>query len=172
MTLIGFALGGACVGLAFFEYYMGALLALLLNRLCDGLDGALARLHDATSDLGGFLDITSDFFLWAALPLAFIWQMPEAAWAGALLLSSFAMSMTVFLAFATMAEKRGLETNAQGEKSFFYLDGLAEGTETILFFAACCIWPTHFALFATIFAAMVYLSVAGRVVTSWRVLSS
>ena len=52
----------------------------------------------------------------------------DSAIAAAVLLSSFSMSMTVFLAFAIMAEKRGLETNTQGYKNFFYIAGLAEGT--------------------------------------------
>jgi hypothetical protein len=38
----------------------GALAAILLNRLLDGLDGALAR-RRGLSDAGGFLDISLDF---------------------------------------------------------------------------------------------------------------
>ena len=47
-----------------------AIWPLLLNRLCDGLDGAVARLGTPT-DLGAFLDITLDFLFYAGIPLAF-----------------------------------------------------------------------------------------------------
>ena len=171
VTLIGFALGVVCIALVAVQEFTLALLFLWLNRICDGLDGAVARARNESSDLGAFLDISSDFILWAALPLAFIWCMPETAWSGAVLLSSFAMSMTVFLAFATMAEKRQLTTEVQGKKSFFYLSGLAEGTETILFFSACLIWPAQFATLALLFSGLVFLSVLGRLVTSWQILS-
>lgn len=38
------------------------------NRLLDGLDGSIARASGATSDLGGYLDLVSDFIVYAALP--------------------------------------------------------------------------------------------------------
>jgi hypothetical protein len=80
------------------------------------------------------------------------------------------MSMTVFLAFAIMAEKRGLETDAQGRKSFFYVAGLAEGTETIAFFAIVIIWPGAFIPAAFVYAGIVYVSVIGRVASSYSIL--
>ena len=76
------------------------------------------------------------------------------------------MSMTVFLAFAVMAEKRGASSTAQGKKSFFYLAGLAEGTETIAFFAFVMVYPMCFTPAALIFAAIVYISVLGRLMVS------
>jgi phosphatidylglycerophosphate synthase len=52
--------GGFAVGLLLF----------LLSRIADGLDGAVARATMPT-DQGGFLDIALDFFVYAAIPLAF-----------------------------------------------------------------------------------------------------
>ena len=165
ITIVGFLIGV----LSFISIMKGqfalALLFLALNRLADGLDGAVARRHGAT-DLGGYLDITADFLLWALLPLGFMLHSPDTAFAAAILLSSFAMSMTVFLAFAVMAEKRGTSSTAQGKKSFFYLAGLAEGTETIAFFAFVMVYPMYFTPAALIFAAIVYISVLGRLMVS------
>lgn len=167
ITIVGFLLG-ICSFIAVLKgQFTLALLFLGLNRLADGLDGAIARRQGAT-DLGGYLDITADFLLWALLPLGFALHMPENALAAAVLLSSFAMSMTVFLAFAMLAEKRGLSTEMQGQKSFFYLAGLAEGTETIAFFVYVLLLPRHFQTAALIFAAIVYLSVLGRLIVSIR----
>lgn len=165
VTFIGLGLGlSSCLAVAYGAYWAGLVL-LGLNRVADGLDGALARRHGPT-DLGAYLDIVADFIIWALLPLSFAWQMPDQLWPTAVLLSSFAMSMTVFLAFAIIAEKRGLSTEAQGRKRFFYLAGLAEGTETILFFAFVMLAPHYYGPAAFVFAGFVYLSVLGRVLSS------
>lgn len=169
ITIFGLVLGVGCF-LAIATNAMTAALTLLaLNRLADGLDGAVARAQ-TPSDLGAYLDIVSDFVLWGLLPIGFIILDSNNAIAAAVLLSSFSMSMTVFLAFAIMAEKRGLETDAQGNKSFFYIAGLAEGTETIAFFAIVIIWPGAFIPAAFVYAGIVYLSVIGRVASSYLIL--
>lgn len=165
ITIIGFLIGI----LSFIAIIKGqftlALVFLALNRLCDGLDGAVARRQTPT-DLGAYLDIIADFLLWALLPLGFMLYNPQNAFAAAVLLSSFAMSMTAFLAFAMMAEKRGLSTEAQGKKGFFYLAGLAEGTETIGFFVLIMVKPEWFIPAALFFAGFVFLSVIGRLIVS------
>ena len=169
ITIFGLVLGVGCF-LAIATNAMTAALTLLaLNRLADGLDGAVARAQ-TPSDLGAYLDIVSDFVLWGLLPIGFIILDSNNAIAAAVLLSSFSMSMTVFLAFAIMAEKRGLETDAQGNKNFFYIAGLAEGTETIAFFAIVIIWPGAFIPAAFVYAGIVYLSVIGRVASSYLIL--
>ena len=169
ITIFGFVLGVGCFLAIATNNMMAALVLLGLNRFADGLDGAVARAQ-TPSELGAYLDIVSDFVLWGLLPIGFIILDSGNAIAAAVLLSSFSMSMTVFLAFAIMAEKRGLETDAQGRKSFFYIAGLAEGTETIAFFAIVLIWPGVFVPAAFIYAAIVYLSVIGRIASSYLVL--
>ena len=169
ITIGGFLLGlVSCYAVAQ-GLFAAALVFLLLNRLADGLDGAVAR-QTAATDLGAYLDIVSDFVIWALLPLAFIWHDSDNAFAAALLLSSFAMSMTVFLAFAIQAEKRGVTSEAQGKKGMYYLAGLAEGTETIAFFVITMLYPAFFVPAALLFAAFVYLSVMGLIMVSVRAL--
>ena len=169
ITIFGLVLGVACFLAIAINTMTAALILLALNRLADGLDGAVARAQ-TPSELGAYLDIVSDFVLWGLLPIGFIILDSDNAIAAAVLLSSFSMSMTVFLAFAIMAEKRGLETDAQGNKSFFYIAGLAEGTETIAFFAIVIIWPGAFIPAACVYAGIVYLSVIGRVASSYLIL--
>ena len=64
LTVIGFAIGLCSGVLIVAEAYGWALVALLLNRICDGLDGAVARLTQPT-DFGGYLDIVCDFLFYA-----------------------------------------------------------------------------------------------------------
>ena len=63
-TLFGFGIGVLAFPALYFTHYDLALILILLNRLCDGLDGALARRQGIT-DAGGFLDISLDFLFYS-----------------------------------------------------------------------------------------------------------
>ena len=170
ITVTGFALGlcGA-VAIAGRAYLLGLTL-LLLNRLCDGLDGAVARQRGLT-DLGGFLDIVLDFLIYAAVPFAFALADPAAnALPGAFLIFSFMGTGSSFLAYAIMAAKRGIATELRGRKSLYYLGGLTEGTETIVAFVLACLWPAWFPLIAWTFGALCWLTTATRIVAAVQTL--
>lgn len=167
VTLAGFALGlGAAAAIAG-GYYLAGLGLLLLNRLCDGLDGALAR-QTGASDFGGYLDIVCDFLIYNALVVGFALADPAALPAALFLLLSFVATGTTFLAHAILAAKRGLSDARRGPKSFYYLGGLTEGTETLLFFLLACLLPQHFALMAWIFAGLCAVTALGRVLVAWK----
>ena len=76
LTLVGFAIGVLALPFLALGCYLAALVAILLNRLLDGLDGALARRRGLT-DAGGFLDISLDFLFYALVPFGFILAAPE-----------------------------------------------------------------------------------------------
>lgn len=163
LTLAGIALGLATCAAIAHGHYLVALALVLANRLLDGLDGAVARATRPT-DLGGYFDIVGDFVFYVAVPLGFALAVPANALPAAVLIASFTLTGTSFLAFATLAAKRGLETHAHGRKSFFYSTGIAEGAETIAVFAAMCLWPAEFALLAWIYAAACFLTVIQRTI--------
>lgn len=146
------------------------LVLFLVNRLADGLDGAIARCAGVT-DRGGFLDIVFDFIVYAAMAYAFAALDPAAnAHAAAFLLLAFMGTGSSFLAFAVMASRRGLETEARGKKSLYYLGGLTEGSETIAFFVLACLLPSWFPILASVFAAMCWLTTAARIAAGWQLL--
>lgn len=163
VTLVGFAMGmGAAVAIAAGYFLLGFVL-IAFNRLADGLDGAVARATRKT-DLGGYLDITLDFVFYGVIPLAFALQDPATnALPAAALLCSFYANGSAFLAFAIMAERRGLSTDRQGQKSLYYLGGLAEGTETIALFLLMALLPDWFPVLAWAFAAVCFVSAGARV---------
>jgi phosphatidylglycerophosphate synthase len=170
-TLAGFGLGMIAAVMIASGFTTLAILPLLANRVLDGIDGALARLTLPT-ERGAFLDIALDFVFYAAIPLAFAALAPEQnALAAAALLAAFTVTGTSFLAFAVMAEKRGLKSTAYPSKAFYYLGGLTEGTETILCFLAMCMWPSHFATIATIYALLCTVTSATRLFTGWKAFS-
>ncbi len=169
-TWIGFALGlGAMAAIAREAYALGLAL-LLLNRLFDGLDGAIARAR-GLSDLGGFLDIVLDFIIYSGVPFAFALADPAAnSLPAAFLIFSFVGTGTSFLAFAIMAAKRGLSTELRGRKSLYYLGGLTEGTETILAFVLACLFPRFFPPIAWLFGSLCWLTTATRITAAWQTL--
>ena len=146
-----------------------AVLALLASRIADGLDGAVARLRGKT-DFGGVLDIACDFVFYAAIPLGFVLADPAGnGAAGAALLAAFYVNAATFLGYAILAEKRGMETQARGEKSLYFTVGLMEGTETIGFFILMCLWPAGFVLLAWVFAGLCLVTAVARLRLAARV---
>ena len=124
LTLAGFAAGLAALPLLAGGHYLWALLFILLNRLCDGLDGVVARL-DRTSDRGAFLDVALDFFFYASVPFGFALADPEAnALAAAFLLFGFIGTGSSFLALAVLAERQGRRSADFPTKGIYYLGGL------------------------------------------------
>lgn len=169
VTLFGLCMGLLAAGLLAAGLPGGlALLPLLIGRLADGLDGAVARATEKT-DFGGYLDITCDFVFYAAIPMAFALRDGGNAGAAAFLLATFYINGASFLGFAILAEKRGMETGAQGEKTLYYSAGLLEGTETIGFFVALCLWPMWFVPLALVFGGLCLVTAAARVMLARRV---
>ena len=133
-----------------------------LNRVADGLDGALARRLGPT-DLGGYLDIVLDFVFYAGVPFFFAVGRPEHGLPAAFLVFSFVGTGSSFLAFSALAAKRGITTEVRGKKTIYYLGGLTEGTETSAVFVLVCMFPEHFAVFAWAFGGLCWLTTATRV---------
>lgn len=143
------------------HHYLAGLALILLNRLIDGLDGAVARASGLT-DFGGYLDTLADYVFYVAVPLGFGLAATENTVAAMLLIASFTLTCASFLVFAAIAAKRGEESTKHGAKSFFYSTGLAEGAETIAAFIAMCLWPAQFPAIAIGFAALCLLTVVQR----------
>lgn len=164
VTLAGFVVGMLALPLLAVEAYGWALLMIVLNRVGDGLDGALARQSGGASDAGGFLDIALDFIFYAAVVLGFaLADSQRNALAAVVLLFSFIGTGTSFLAFAIMAARHDLQRPNFQRKAFYYLHGLTEGTETVMVFIAFCVWPQYFAIIAWCFAAACLLTTFTRV---------
>ena len=170
LSLTGFALGMAGAGLIAAGLYAWALIPLAASRVCDGLDGAVAR-QTRPTDRGAFLDIALDFLFYASVPLAFAMANPiEHALPAALLLAAFIGTGSSFLAFAVLAERRKLHSAAYPRKGLYYLGGLTEAGETFVCFGAMCLWPAGFPVLAYGFAALCGLTIVTRLVAGWTLL--
>lgn len=169
LTLVGFGigvLGAVALALGWFGIGLGLI---LLNRVMDGLDGAVARLA-GPSPRGAFLDIALDFVFYALVPLGFAASDPAAnALPAAILLAAFIGTGSSFLAFAVLAEKTGIKAASYPTKGIHYLGGLTEGFETIAVFVAMCLWPFAFPALALIFAVACSLTTLLRWSQGWQV---
>lgn len=163
LTWTGFGLGLLAAVAIALQMYGAGLVLLLASRGLDGLDGAVARLTQPTLR-GGFLDITLDFIFYAAIVLGFALADAQAnALPATVLLAAFIGTGSSFLAYAVMASQAAMPDTAPVRKSFHYLGGLTEATETLVAFAAMCWWPEHFSRIAYAFAALCVLTIAVRI---------
>lgn len=168
VTVAGLAFGLAAAGAIAAGAFLSGLVLLLVSRLADGLDGAVARMTQRT-DLGGYLDILFDFIFYGAIPLAFVAADPAAnGLAGAALLFSFYVNGSSFLAFAAIEARRDQAGVRAGPKALYFSKGLAEAGETLAFFIAFCLWPGSFVPLALAFTLLCLVTAAARLVDAAR----
>ncbi len=161
VTLLGLVVGLGGAAAIYAGYYGLAFCLILAGRILDGLDGAVARATRKTA-FGGYLDIVCDFVFYVSVPLAFGLANPDYLPVALILVSAFTVTGISFLAFAVTAAEQGAETDAHGEKSFFYSTGIAEGTETITVFLLMCLFPGGFPEIALIYTAMCIITIIQR----------
>lgn len=168
ITVVGFGIGLTALPLLAWSAFLPALAAIMVNRLLDGLDGAVARLQGPT-DRGAFLDIALDFFFYGTVPLGFALADPFAnALPAAVLLLSFIGTGSSFLAFAAISHKRGTPVAPYPGKGLQFIGGLTEGAETIALFVAMCLLPAYFPWLAYGFAAACLVTTATRWWWGWK----
>ena len=170
VSIFGFMVGLLALPALAYQQYGLALGFILINRIFDGIDGAVARIQGIT-DSGGFLDITLDFLFYSLVPFGFILANPEVnAVAGAFLIFSFIGTGSSFLAFSVLAGKRNIENPVYQHKSLYYIGGLTEGTETIACFIILCLFPLHFTVIAYSFATLCWITTFTRIYSGYQTL--
>ncbi|QJC55580.1 Inner membrane protein YnjF [Polaromonas vacuolata] len=171
ISLMGFLIGMAAAFLIANSAYLTGAVVILLSRSLDALDGAVARLSKPT-DVGGFLDIAFDFLFYASIPLAFALSDPERnALPAAVILAAFIGTGSSFLAFSVIATKRGMTSLDYPDKSFFFLGGLTEATETLICFIAMCVYPEFFIELAYGFSALCAITTVTRIWWGYKAFS-
>lgn len=172
ITLAAMLVGLAAAGFAAQRLFVLALILWLASRILDGMDGIVARSHGRQSDFGGYLDILADFVVYAALPIGlFLGAGPTLALAVslALMLASFYVNGASWMYLAAILEKRNQGASARGEPTTVTMpSAVIGGTETILFYSACLIWPAALGWLFPLMAALVAIGVLQRVVWAYR----
>ncbi len=171
ISFIGFFFGLCCFYSIANAMFIYAFIFLCLNRLCDGLDGAMARLVGET-DLGAFYDIILDFLFYSLFPLSFIILDLDNTYSICFLLFSFVATQTSFLASAWIIEKNKLSISDGQKKSFFYAGGIAEGFETIICFTMMIFLNEFVNYIAYIFGILCWITFITRVLFIRKLLKS
>jgi phosphatidylglycerophosphate synthase len=162
LTMFGVVVGLAAAVAIIQNSFTPAIILIVINRLIDGLDGAVARINCPT-EFGGYLDTLADFLFYVSVPVAFGWASQTNQLPALLLVASFTLTAVSFLAFAAIAARNGDKDGAHGPKAFIYSTGLMEGGETIAFFIAFCLLPAHFGTLALVFAGLCLFTVVQRI---------
>lgn len=162
ITFYGFVIGiVGCIAIGLQSYIFGLFL-LLLNRLADGLDGAVARFkindEDKQSQFGAYLDIILDMILFGAFILLFVLSQPYQASAAVFLMFSFIGLFATSLG----AYMVGLNDATQ-ERSFLHPTRLVEGTEIIIFMIFICLYPHAFSAIAVLFGVLCWVTTVSRI---------
>lgn len=171
LTGLGLVLGLGSAAAAAGQLWWVALVLWLTSRVVDGLDGPLARRRNA-SEAGGFLDLVADFTVYGAAVVGVAVGVTEGHgapwWPFLLVLLAYYLNGTALLAFSSAAERTGQRRD--DGRTFSFLGGLAEGTETIVVHSLWLIVPAAAASIAVVWAAMVAISAGQRVLEGYRAL--
>lgn len=144
VSITGFIIGMLAVNFLAMNMYFWALVCILINRLGDTLDGAVAKIKGKT-EFGVFLDACLDYIFYAGVIFGFALAQPANAVAAAFLLFGFAASACAMLAYAVVAyHKKQQQADAVLSESPFYLGGLAQGAETLTALVIMCLVPGWF----------------------------
>lgn len=173
ISLVGLAVGLATAVLLTQQQVGWGLAGWLLNRILDGLDGAVARTGRQQSDLGGYLDILFDFGVYAAIPLALAVSVPAPInlLAAAFLLSTFYVNSASWLYLSAILEKRRRGAANSGELTTVTMPaGVIGGAETVIFYSAFILWPAQMAWLFALMGLLVIVTIVQRVVWAARFL--
>lgn len=171
LTGAGFAAGVGAAVAAGTGHWTSALVLWLVNRVADGLDGPAAR-HRGSTELGGFADIVADFTVYAGFVVGIAVAVPDARLACVVLLTTYYVSGTAFLALSSILERQGRSADGlfQDGRSLRFVTGLAEGTETVLAYVVFCLFPGQLVWLVWAFTVAVGLTAIQRVTLGIRLL--
>ena len=171
VTFLGFFFGLNSFFCIINYEFMYALIFLFLNRFCDGIDGAIARLTIQT-DIGAFYDIVLDFIFYSLFPIGFIFIDLENSYSIFFLLLSFVATQVTFLASAWIIEKNKLLIPDDQKKSFYYSGGITEGFETIICFTLMLLFYEFIDYIAYIFGILCWITFFTRIITIKKLIGS
>jgi phosphatidylglycerophosphate synthase len=170
LTLAALLLGAATAVALAFQFYLPAFVLWWLNRIFDGLDGTVARMGRRQSDLGGYLDILSDFVVYALVPLGLVAGRPSlpAALSAAVLLATFYLNAASWIYLSAILEKRRREAPTGQFTTVAMPAGLIGGFETMICYALFILLPQWMTWLFAAMSALVLVTIMQRLIWAIR----
>ena len=172
ITALALLVGLGAAGAAWRGAFVVGLVLWLANRVLDGLDGAVARIHGKSSDLGGYFDLVADFVVYGAIPVALALRPgapPELTQAAVLLLAVFYVNTAAWMVPSALLEKRGYRAETrENPTSVSIPEGAISGGETVLFFSLFFLLPSHQVTLFLLMTALTAITVLQRLVWGAR----
>ena len=162
ITLFGFLMGLCGVAFIVNEQFAPGLLFLALNRVCDVLDGMVARVRGPTA-VGGFLDATLDIIVYAMIPFAFALSRQQDALAATFLLVGIVVAAVPVLAIRIFSPAKNWGND-------FVLVGHTENFFAVVLLCLAERWT--FTPLAYAYGALCFLSCGISIVSGMRKLST
>lgn len=155
-TIAGLVFGFFCIFSIIVNFKLLAFLFFLLNRIADAFDGNIARNSNRETKIGSIFDITSDFIIYASVPIAIAihsGQRTELI-VTCILLATYYINAGIWMSISqvTSPESRGI----------------IEGFETAIFYLAMILFQNYFVQIGSIFALLVGLTISLRLIRLFR----
>ena len=165
ISMLALVVGLLATYAAYKGQYIWAFAFWILNRILDGLDGLIARLHDRQSDFGGYVDILTDYIVYASLPIGLVAGSPsiERYLALAFMLASFYVNTASWMYLAAILEKRAAH-DPDTQTTIVMPAGIIGGFETIIAYGIFLLFPAFITILFSIFAALVFTTVIQRLI--------
>ena len=166
ITVLAICAGMSAMRFAILGRWEGAVLAVLIAGVLDGLDGRMARLLKGSSKFGAELDSLSDIVSFGVAPavIMYSWVLRDVKGVGWLLALIFTIAMALRLArFNTMSQDA--EVNAEERQDYFA--GIPAPAS-----AALALWPmilfflTDMAIFKNPVLCIIYLGIIAALTVS------
>ena len=169
ISMLGLAIGLFATYAAFKGQYLWALGLWFINRILDGLDGLIARLHQRQSDIGGYVDILTDFAIYALLPIGLVAGSPsnERYLALTFLLAVFYVNAASWMYLAAIIEKRATR-NPETQTTIVMPSGIIGGFETIVAYGIFLLFPAYITVLFSIFAVLIFITILQRLIWAKR----
>ncbi len=162
VSIAGFVAGIAAIVFLVSGFFFIAFLLLALNRLLDGIDGAVARRTQPTKT-GEFLDFLFDYIVIGAVPFAFAAENPVNALAATFLLLALLAWAVTDMALRLTQERP--DTSAYDLGAPQLPNSLCGIGETFIVFAIMCFVPWLFSVLCYLYGILLFVSVGVLVAT-------
>jgi phosphatidylglycerophosphate synthase len=165
ISVYGFVVGiVGCIAIGMASYMFGLFL-ILLNRLCDGVDGAVARYNQEQGEkpnaYGAYLDTVLEMLLFGAFVFLFVLGQPHHATGGVFILFSFLGLFTTSLGSYVVG-------NNNIKRPFYHPVNLVQRTEIVGFIILSCFYPDAFSAIAVLFGVLCWFTTISRIWFAYR----